>query len=115
MPVALAVSGQGRPPFSLGRSGTLVGNLGRIDGLGGVGGAPLVVYAKQTGAADYVAMTSVITVPDRVVRGAGDLRHDHAVRRPVRRRRRLGRGAANVLLWAKANITTALTKQTRSA
>ena len=109
VPVALALTSRTATVTS-GRTATLVGSLARTDGLGGVAGAPLVVFAKQTGAADYVAMTSVITsqtgsfaVP--VVAGT-TTRYDV---------RYAGGGGwapttANVLVSAKVNVTTALTK-----
>ena len=110
VPVTLGVSAKVSTVQS-GHSATLVGSLARSDGLGGVAGAPLVVYAKQTGAADYVAMTSVIT--SQTGSFAVPVTSGTTTRYEVRY---AGGGgwagaAANVLLYAKANITTALTKQ----
>jgi GH25 family lysozyme M1 (1,4-beta-N-acetylmuramidase) len=62
VPVTLSVTTKS-PTVASGHSAVLIGTLVRTDGLGGVGGAPLVVFGKVTGAAGYTALTSVITSP----------------------------------------------------
>ena len=110
VPVTLAVAAKAAMVTS-GRAATLLGTLTRSDGLGGVAGAPLVVFAKLTGAQDYVAMTSVITSATgsfavAVVSGT-------TTRYSVRYAGGGGWGpaAADVLIKAKVNVTTALSKQ----
>lgn len=93
-----------------GKTDTLVGTLSRADGLGGVAGAPLVVFAKQTGATDYTAVTSVITSATGSF--AVPVTSGSTTRYSVRY---AGGGgwapvSAGVLVTAKASLTTALSK-----
>lgn len=93
-----------------GRNAELTGTLQRVDGLGGVGSAPLVVYAKTTGASDYTAVTSVITAPDGTfrVQVASGTTTRYDIRYPG------GAGFSeasdNILIYAKVSLTTALSK-----
>ncbi|MDX6222733.1 MAG: lysozyme [Frankiales bacterium] len=93
-----------------GRSKTLTGVLQRTDGLGGVGGAPLVVYAKQTGAAGYTAVTSVITSATGSF--AVPVTSSTTTRYSIRYAGGAGWGpvSAGILVYAKASVTTALSK-----
>jgi hypothetical protein len=113
VPVSMTIT---TPPTTVvsGRSKVLVGTLQRSDGLGGVAGAPLVVWAKQTGAADYTAVTSVITsaTGSWAVPVASNTTTRYSIRyaggggwAPV---------SAGILLEAKASVTTALSKLTVS-
>jgi hypothetical protein len=93
-----------------GKTVTLTGTLARLDGLGGVAGAPLVVFAKQTGAADYIAVTSVITsaTGSFAVPVTAGTTTRYSVRYPW------GGGwgpvSAGLLVTAKVSVTTALSK-----
>jgi GH25 family lysozyme M1 (1,4-beta-N-acetylmuramidase) len=93
-----------------GHNAQVVGTLARVDGLGGVGSAPLVVYAKQTGAAGYTAVTSVITEPNGSF--AVEVASGTTTRYDVRYAGGAGFSPAtdNILLYAKAKVTTALSK-----
>jgi GH25 family lysozyme M1 (1,4-beta-N-acetylmuramidase) len=110
VPVIMTLSAKSATVPS-GHTASLVGSLLRADGLGGVAGSPLVVYAKSTGAAGYVAMTSVITSPTGSF--AVPVASGTTTRYDVRY---AGGGGwapttANLLLYAKVNVTTALSKQ----
>ncbi len=109
VPVSMTISGSS-PTVVSGKSKVLVGTLVRADGLGGVANAPLVVFAKQTGAADYTAVTSVITSASGS--WAVPVTTSTTTRYSVRY---AGGGgwapvSAGILVYAKASVTTALSK-----
>jgi GH25 family lysozyme M1 (1,4-beta-N-acetylmuramidase) len=109
VPVAMTVQAT-RTMIVSGKTNTLTGTLTRADGLGGVAGAPLVVFAKQTGAADYTAVTSVITSATGSF--AVPVTSGTTTRYSVRY---AGGGgwapvSAGVLVTAKVSVTTALSK-----
>ena len=109
VPVSMVLSAASATVVS-GRTAKLVGTLERSDGLGGVAGAPLVVWAKLTGAADYTAVTSVITSP------TGTFAVPVALGTTTRYSIRYAGGggfsavSAGELVYAKGNVTTALSK-----
>jgi GH25 family lysozyme M1 (1,4-beta-N-acetylmuramidase) len=109
VPVMMTLAASSATAVS-GRSKLLVGVLQRTDGLGGVGGAPLVVYAKQTGAADYIGVTSVITSPTGAF--SVPVASNTTTRYSIRYVGGGGWGpvSAGILVYAKASLTTALSK-----
>jgi GH25 family lysozyme M1 (1,4-beta-N-acetylmuramidase) len=109
VPARLVIT-KSRATVISGRNAEIKGSLQRVDGLGGVGSAPLVVYAKTTGASGYTAVTSAITAPDGTfgvqVSSGTTTRYD------IRYAGGAGfsAGSDDILIYAKVNVTTAVNK-----